>query len=131
MEFLSQEGRFWLPRQPGRTVHGAVAFQEQGITLNLEGALHAPGRSGGGPVLATEPAIFGHLRDGRQVTLYQASGLTWPVEGIQESWQAEFLLTGGLVRDNRFIHTQFVFDYLAPWAQPAVPSRKPSAAMMS
>lgn len=121
MEFLSQEGRFWLPRQPERTVHGLVAFLEDGVTLNLEGALHAPDRSGSGdgPVLAAEPVIHGYLRDGRQVTLYQASGLTWPVEGIEETWQAEFLLTGGLVRDNRFIEAQIVFDYLTPWAQPA------------
>ena len=97
MEFLSGEGRFWLPRRPERTVHGLVAFLENGVTLNLEGALHAPDRSGSGdgPVLAGEPVIHGYLRDGRQVTLYQASGLTWPVEGIEETWQAEFLLTGG------------------------------------
>jgi ApeA N-terminal domain 1/Apea-like HEPN len=98
-----------------------VAFQEDGVTLNLEGALHAPGPggSGGGPVVATEPVIHGCLRDGRQVTLYQASGLTWPFEGVQETWQAEFLLTGGLVPGDRFVQAQIVFDYLTPWVQPA------------
>jgi hypothetical protein len=121
MEFLTQEGRFWLPRQPERAVHGLVAFQEDGVTLNLEGALHAPdpGGSGDGPVVATEPVIHGSLRDGRQVTLYQASALTWPVEGVQETWQAEFLLTGGLVPGDRFVQAQIVFDYLTPWTQPA------------
>jgi hypothetical protein len=97
MEFLSREGRFWLPRQTDRTVHGLVTFQEDRVTLNLEGALHAPdpGGSGGGPVVASEPVIHGSLRDGRQVTLFQASGLNWPIEGVQETWQAEFLLVGG------------------------------------
>jgi hypothetical protein len=121
MEFLSQEGQFWLPRHPKRPVHGLVAFQEDGVTLSPEGALHAPdpGGSGGSPVAATEPVVHGCLRDGQQVTLFQASGLTWPVDGVQETWQAEFLLTGGLVPHDRFVQAQIVFDYLTPWTQPA------------
>lgn len=118
MDFTSQDGRFWLPRQPERSVHGTVAFQEDGITLTLEGALHVPAGSGGGPIVATEPVILGHLRDGRQVTLYEASGLTWPIEGIEEVWQAEFLLVGGLAPEDRFTQAQIIFDYLTPWTQP-------------
>lgn len=118
MEFTSKDGRFWLPRQPERSVHGVVAFQEDGVTLTLEGALHAPAGSGSGPIFATEPVILGHLRDGSQATLYQASGLTWPVDGIEEVWQAEFLLIGGLAPEDRFTQAQIIFDYLTPWVQP-------------
>jgi hypothetical protein len=123
MEFLSREGRFWLPRQPERVVHGSVAFQEDGITLDLAGSLRGPvsgsgGRSGGSPAFATEPVIHGYLRDGREVTLYQAGGLSWPADDIQETWRADFLFTGGLIRDNRFVHLQVTFDYLMPWTQP-------------
>ena len=34
MEFVPREGRFWLPRQPKRVVHGTVIFGEDGVTLN-------------------------------------------------------------------------------------------------
>ena len=60
-----------------------------------------------------------------------SSGLTWPVEGIQETWQAEFLLTGGLLPHDRFVHAQIVFDYLTPWAQPASIVTRQSAAATS
>ena len=124
MEFVSQEGRFWLPRQPKRVVHGTVIFQEEGVTLNLADSLRGPvSRSGGGfggsPSLASEPIIYGRLLDGREVSLQGARGMSWPVDGIQESWRADFLFIGGLITGDRFTRVQVVFDCLMPWAAPA------------
>ena len=124
MEFVSQEGRFWLPRQPKRVVHGTVIFQEEGVTLNLADSLRGPvSRSGGGfggsPSLASEPIIYGRLLDGREVSLQGARGMSWPVDGIQESWRADFLFIGGLITGDRFTQVQVVFDCLMPWAAPA------------
>lgn len=124
MEFFSQEGRFWLPRRPDRLVHGSVAFQEDGITLDLTGSLRGPvplpgGKVGGSPSLASEPVIHGRLRDGREVSLHAARGPSWPVDDIEETWRADFLFTDGLVTSDRFTHVQVVFDYLTPWARPA------------
>src|ERR1022692_3221835 len=123
MEFFAQEGGFWLPRRPERVVHGSVAYQEDGITLDLASSLRGPnslpsGGTGGSPVFAAEPVIHGYLRDGREVTLYQARGLSWPVENVQETWRADFLFNGGLIRANRFVHVQVVFDVLMSWTQP-------------
>jgi hypothetical protein len=124
VEFFSQEGRFWLPRRPDRPVHGSVAFQEDGITLDLTGSLREPvalarGVFGGSPSLASEPVIHGRLRDGREVSLHAASGLSWPVDDIEETWRADFLFTGGLVNSDRFTRVLVVFDYLTPWTRPA------------
>lgn len=124
MEFVSREGRFWLPRQPKRVVHGTVIFQEDGVTLNLADSLRGPvsrpgGGFGGSPSLASEPIIHGRLLDGREVSLQGARGLSWPVDGIQESWRADFLLIGGLITGDRFTRVQVVFDCLMPWAAPA------------
>jgi hypothetical protein len=123
MEYFVQEGGFWLPRQRERVVQGSIAYQEDGITLVLSSSLRGPislpgGLSGGSPAFATEPVIYGFLRDGHQVTLYQARGLSQPVENMKENWRANFLFSGALMRDFRFIHAQVVFDYLMPWAQP-------------
>jgi ApeA N-terminal domain 1 len=123
MEFFAQEGRFWLPRQREHVVPGSVSYQEDGVTLNLTSSLRGPislpgGLTGGSAALATEPFIHGRLRDGRVLTLYQASGLSWPVEGMQETWRADFLFDGSLIRDTWFTHAQMNFDYLMPWTQP-------------
>ena len=123
MEFFSQEGRFWLPRRPDRPIHGSVRFQDDGITLDLTGSLRGPiplpgGGVGGSPSLASEPVIHGRLRDGREVTLHAARGLSWPVDDIEETWRADFLFIGGLVNSDQFTHVQVVFDFLTPWAQP-------------
>ena len=45
--------------------------------------------------------------------------MSWPVDGIQESWRADFLFSGGLVTGDRFTRVQVVFDCLIPWAAPA------------
>jgi hypothetical protein len=124
VEFLSQEGRFWLPRQPKRVVHGSVIFQEDGVTLNLADSLRGPvSRPGGGysgsPSQVSEPIIHGRLLDGREVSLQGASGLSWPVDGIQETWRADSLFIGGLTTGDRFTRAQVVFDCLMPWAGPA------------
>jgi hypothetical protein len=124
MKFVSEEGRFWLPQQPTRIVHGSVDFQEDGVTFNLADSLREPvsvpgGGVGGSPSLASEPFIHGRLHGGREVSLHNARGLSWPVDGIQETWRADFLFIGGLIKSNRFTHVQVVFDYLMPWAQPA------------
>ena len=123
MQFFVQEGRFWLPRQHERAVPGSVSYQEDGVTLNLTSSLRGPislsgGLTGGSAAWATEPFIHGRLLDGREVTLYQASGLSWPVDGVQETWRADFLFNGSLIRDTRFIHAQMIFDYLMPWTRP-------------
>jgi hypothetical protein len=124
VEFVSREGRFWLPRQPKRAVHGTVTFQEDGVTLNLQDSLRGPvsrpgGGFGGSPSLASEPLIHGRLLDGREVSLQGARGMSWPIDGIQESWQADFLFIGGLITSDRFTRVQVVFDCLMPWAAPA------------
>jgi hypothetical protein len=124
MEFVSREGRFWLPRQPERVVHGAVTFQEDGVALNLADSLRGPvprpgGGFGGSAFLASEPIIHGRLLDGREVSLQGARGMSWPVDGIQEPWRADFLFTGGLITGDRFTRVQVVFDCLMPWAAPA------------
>jgi hypothetical protein len=123
MEFFAAEGRFRLPRQRERIVHGSVSFQEDGITLDLASSLRGPisrpgGGSGGSPALATEPVIHGNLRDGREVTLFQARGLSYPVDAVEETWRADFLFSGGLIHDDRFVQVQVVFDYLMPWMRP-------------
>lgn len=123
MEFFTQQGTFWLPRQRDRVVHGSVAVQEDGITLNLTASLRAPiapagGVSIGSPAYMTEPVVHGYLRDGSEVTLYQARGVSWPLENLNETWRAAFLFSGGLVTKNRFVQVQVVFDYLMPWVQP-------------
>jgi hypothetical protein len=51
----------------------------------------------GSPQWATEPVVHGQLRGGDDVSLLQASGYSMPVEQIQETWSADFALTGGLV----------------------------------
>jgi hypothetical protein len=76
-----QEGRFWLPRQRDRLVHGSVSFQENGVVLDLATSLREPvrrpgGGAGGSAAFATEPFVHGYLRDGREVTLYQARGMS-------------------------------------------------------
>jgi hypothetical protein len=124
VDFFSGEGRFWLPRQPARVVHGSVAFGEDGVTLNLADSLHGPvplpgGGAGGSPSEVSEPVIHGCLLDGRQVSLHEARGMSWPVDGIQEPWRSNFLFTGGLTDGGRFTHVQVVFDCLMPWVQPA------------
>lgn len=124
VEFVSQEGRFWLPRQPKRVVHGSVIFREDGVTLNLADSLRGPvprpgGGFGGSPSQVSEPIIHGRLLDGREVSLQGASGLSWPVDGIQETWRADFLFVGGLITGDRFTRVQVVFDCLMPWAGPA------------
>jgi hypothetical protein len=121
--FVSQEGRFWLPRQPKRVVYGTVTFGEDGVTLNLADSLRGPvrrpgGGFGGSASLASEPAIHGRLLDGREVSLQGARGISWPVDGIQESWRAGFLFIGGLITGDRFTRVQVVFDCLMPWAAP-------------
>jgi hypothetical protein len=124
VDFVSGEGRFWLPRQPARVVHGSVAFGEDGVTLSLAGSLRGPvprpgGGAGGSPSMASEPVIHGRLLDGREVSLHDAHGLSWPVDDIQETWRADFLFTGGLTDGSRFTHVQVVFDCLMPWVRPA------------
>jgi ApeA N-terminal domain 1 len=124
VDFVSGEGRFWLPRQPARAVHGSVAFGEDGVTLSLADSLRGPdplpgGGAAGSPSQASEPVIHGQLLDGRQVSLHEARGMSWPVAGIQETWLSNFLFTGGLTDGSRFTHVQVVFDCLMPWLQPA------------
>jgi len=124
MELVSREGRFWLPRQPKRVVHGTVIFGEDGVALNLADSLRGPvprpdGGFGGSASLASEPVIHGRLLDGREVSLQGARGMSWPVDGIQESWRADFLFSGGLITGDRFTRVQVVFDCLMPWAAPA------------
>jgi hypothetical protein len=109
VDFVSGEGRFWLPRQPSRVVHGSVAFGDDGVTLSLAGSLRGPvplpgGGAGGSPSPASEPVIHGRLLDGRQVSLHDAHGLSWPVDDIQQTWRADFLFTGGLTDGSRFTH---------------------------
>jgi hypothetical protein len=123
MEFFRQEGSFWLPRRRDRMVHGSVSFEESGITLELAFSLRGPiqragGGFGGSPAPAIEPVVHGYLRDGREVTLWQLSGLSWPVEGVRETWRADFLFCGGLISQDRFVSVQMTFDHLMAWAQP-------------
>ena len=73
---------------------------------------------GGSPQWATEPVVHGQLRGGEDVSLLQASGYRMPVEQIQETWSADFALTGGLIAEDRFSHVLVVFDYLMPWTHP-------------
>jgi hypothetical protein len=124
VEFVSREGRFWLPRQPRRVVHGTVIFGEDGVTLNLTDSLRGPvprpgGGFGGSASLASEPMIHGRLLDGREVSLQGGRGMSWPVDGIQESWRADFLFIGALITGDRFTRVQVVFDCLMPWTAPA------------
>lgn len=123
VDFFASGGWFWLPQHPDRRIHGDLAFDDDGIRLELTTSLRAPvaregGVVGGSPQWVTEPVVHGQLRNGEQVTLLQASGYTMPVEQIQETWSADFALTGELIAEDRFSQVLVVFDYLMPWANP-------------
>jgi hypothetical protein len=123
VEFFAAGGRFWLPQEPRRAVHGDLVFDEGGLRLELTDPLRGPvaregGGTGGSPQWAIEPIVHGRLRNGDEVTLLQASGYSMPVEPIQETWTASFALTGGLVAEDNFSRVWVVFDYLMPWTQP-------------
>jgi hypothetical protein len=123
MEYFTAQGRFWLPQQPRRTVHGGLTFDEDGIRLELADSLRAPvarasGVVGGSPEWAAEPVVHGRLRDGNEVTLLRLRGLSMPTEGVQETWFADFTVTGGLIGNDAFSQMVVIFDYLMPWVQP-------------
>jgi ApeA N-terminal domain 1 len=123
MEYFTAQGRFWLTQEPRRAVHGSVAFNEDGIRLELADSLRAPVARGGGivggsPEWAAEPVVHGRLRDGNEVTLLGLRGLSMPTEGVQETWFADFSLTGGLIGADAFSQMVVIFDYLMPWVQP-------------
>ena len=89
MEFFTSGGRFWLPEHPGRAVHGDLAFDDDGIRLQLVDPLRAPKEIAGGlvsgsPQVATEPVVHGRFHDGTELTLLHASGYSMPVEQMQE-----------------------------------------------
>ncbi len=134
MEFFASGGRFWLPEHPHRVVHGELAFDDDGIGLQLMDPLRAsaalaPGIAGGSPQVATEAVVHGLFHDGREVTMLHASGYSMPVEQMQETWSASFALTGGLIAEDRFSQVWVVLDYLMPWAQPpGIVHAEPAAA---
>src|SRR6266702_742302 len=134
VEFFASGGRFWLPEHPHRVVHGELAFDDDGIGLQLMDPLRAsaalaPGIVGGSPQVATEAVVHGLFHDGREVTLLHASGYSMPVEQMQETWSASFALTGGLIAEDRFSQVWVVLDYLMPWAQPpGIVHAEPAAA---
>ena len=123
MEYFTTQGRFWLPQQPRRAVHGRLIFDEDGIRLELADSLREPtargsGVVGGSPEWAAEPVVHGRLRDGNEVTLLRLRGLSMPTEGVQETWFADFSLTGGLIGNDAFSQMVVIFDYLMPCVQP-------------
>jgi len=70
MRYFAARGRFWLPQQPRRAVHGGLTFDEDGIRLELADSLRAPvarasGVVGGSPERAAEPVVHGRTAPGR------------------------------------------------------------------
>lgn len=123
MEFFAARGRFWLPQLSQRIVHGNLTFNEDGVRLDLDDPLRAPGVGAGGivsgsPEAAAEEAVHGRLRDGREVSLLRLRGLSMPVAGMQEIWFADFALSGGFMTGDVVSKVTVVFDYLMPWVQP-------------
>jgi hypothetical protein len=41
-----------------------------------------------------------------------------PADGMQETWFADFALTGGLIDSEAFSQMVVIFDYLMPWVRP-------------
>jgi ApeA N-terminal domain 1 len=79
MEYFTTQGRFWLPQQPQRAVHGGLTFDEDGIRLEFADSLRAPvarasGVVGGSPEWAAERVVHGRFRDGNEVTLLRLRG---------------------------------------------------------
>jgi hypothetical protein len=100
MEFFAMYGRFWLPQLPQRMVHGSLAFDENGVRLELDDPLRVPvvGEGGivsGSPEPTAEAVVHGRLRDGREATLLRLRGWSMPAHGMQETWFADFALTAG------------------------------------
>jgi hypothetical protein len=123
MKFFAANGRFWLPQRRQRTVHGSLIFDEDGVRLDLDDPLRAPevregGIVSGSPESAEEPAVHGRLRDGREVSLLRVRGWSMPADGMQETWFADFALTGGLISGDAFSQMVVIFDYLMPWVRP-------------
>jgi ApeA-like protein/HEPN superfamily Apea-like protein len=123
MEFFATYGRFWLPQLPQRLVHGSLAFDENGVRLELDDPLRAPVVGEGGIVSgsaesAAEAVVHGRLRDGREVTLLRLRGWSMPADGMQETWFADFAVTGGLTSGDGFSQMVVIFDYLMPWVRP-------------
>ncbi len=124
MEFFATHGRFWLPQRQRRVVHGSLTFDEDGIRLDLGDPLWAPqvradGIVSGSPELADEAVVHGRLRDGRAVTLLRLRGWSMPADGLQETWIADFAVTGGLTSGDAFSQMVVIFDYLMPWVRPS------------
>jgi hypothetical protein len=124
MEFFATHGRFWLPQRQQRVVHGSLTFDEDGIRLDLGDPLRAPqvradGIVSGSPEPADEAVVHGRLRDGRAVTLLRLRGWSMPADGLQETWIADFAVTGGLTSDDAFSQMVVIFDYLMPWVRPS------------
>ena len=123
MEFFATHGRFWLPQRQRRVVHGSLTFDEDGIRLDLGDPLRAPqaradGIVSGSPELADEAVVHGRLRDGRAITLLRLRGWSMPADGLQETWIADFAVTGGLTSGDAFSQMVVIFDYLMPWVRP-------------
>jgi hypothetical protein len=118
MEFFATHGRFWLPFLPHRMVHGSLTFGADGVRLDLSDPLRVPKSArGGSPEQANEPMAYGRLRNGQEVTLLRLRGWSMPADGMQETWSADFALTGGLSSDT-FRQMVVIFDYLMPWVRP-------------
>lgn len=71
MKHFESGGRFRLPEHPDRMVHGDLAFDDDGIRLQLTDPLRPPaalaaGVGGGSPQPVTEPIAQGRFRDGME-----------------------------------------------------------------
>ena len=123
MEYFAAPGRFWLPGRPQRMVHGSLTFDEDGVRLDLDEPLRVPVAGAGGivtgsPEPAAESMVHGRLRDGREMTLLRLRGWSMPVDGMQETWFADFALTGDLIDGDAFSQMVVIFDHLMPWVRP-------------
>jgi hypothetical protein len=123
MEFFRYAWTVLAAAHPQGAVHGSLTFDEDGVRLDLSDPLRAPevradGIVSGFPEPADEAVVHGRLRDGRAITLLRLHGWRMPADGMQETWIADFAVTGGLTSGDAFSQMVVIFDYLMPWVQP-------------
>lgn len=127
MEPFEDDGVFWLPNDPSRSVSGHVAFDGESISLTVDGSLRHPGTTAEGeiehraPTWVIEPVVLGRLRTTGEVTLLNAGSFVFQSifgDSNQETWTASIALLGAAVPEPMFGSASFSFDVLVPWAKP-------------
>ena len=126
MEPFSAYGQYWMLQTPEHVVPGELAFDADGLVLEVDGALvefRMPTEGVvrlGEPQWVEHPVVHGTLRDGSPVTLFAVGGVNpeGPFSASREIWRPQMVLNGVHAVEDSFDRVTFQFDCLVPWTEP-------------